>query len=303
MYTIKQAAHRAGVSIPLLRAWERRYRIVEPDRTAAGYRLYNEAAIARLEAMRRLIDDGWGPSAAAASVRDMADGAVQQLIAERAPAEEPKPGPLAAATADELVSRFVATAMAADQVGMGAALDEAFGRGSFEQVAQTLLMPMMVAVGDAWQAGKLDVAREHAASHAMLRRLAASFDAARRPLAGDHPVLVGLPAGARHELGALAFATIARRAGLPVVYLGADLPTGEWAEAARASSARAVVVGVICSADIDPAERTAEALRRAQPDLLVAFGGKAAPSASAGGVLQLPENLVASVDLLRTRLA
>jgi DNA-binding transcriptional MerR regulator len=39
MYTIRQASLRSGVSIPLLRAWERRYRVVTPSRTAAGYRL------------------------------------------------------------------------------------------------------------------------------------------------------------------------------------------------------------------------------------------------------------------------
>ena len=39
---------RSGVSVPLLRAWERRYGIVAPARTASGYRLYDEAALARL---------------------------------------------------------------------------------------------------------------------------------------------------------------------------------------------------------------------------------------------------------------
>ena len=59
MYTISEAADRAGVSVELLRAWERRYGIVEPDRTAAGYRLYDEAAIGRVRAMRGLVDEGW----------------------------------------------------------------------------------------------------------------------------------------------------------------------------------------------------------------------------------------------------
>ena len=58
MYTIKQAAIRSGVSVPLLRAWERRYGIVLPARTATGYRLYDDAALARLRTMRRLVDEG-----------------------------------------------------------------------------------------------------------------------------------------------------------------------------------------------------------------------------------------------------
>src|SRR5690349_22977147 len=68
MYNIKQAAERAGVTIPVLRAWERRYGIVRPARTPSGYRRFDDEAIARVRAMRGLVDDGWSPSAAAAAI-------------------------------------------------------------------------------------------------------------------------------------------------------------------------------------------------------------------------------------------
>ena len=68
MYTIKEAAARTGLTEPVLRAWERRYGIVEPPRTAGGYRVYDEAALARLRSMRRLINAGWSASAAAGAI-------------------------------------------------------------------------------------------------------------------------------------------------------------------------------------------------------------------------------------------
>jgi len=52
----------------VLRAWERRYGIVSPDRTASGYRQFDDAAVDRIRTMRRLVDDGWSPSAAAAAI-------------------------------------------------------------------------------------------------------------------------------------------------------------------------------------------------------------------------------------------
>ena len=73
MYTIREAASRAGVTADVLRAWERRYQIVEPRRTSGGYRQYDEAAIRRVRAMRRMVEDGWTPSAAAESLRDVVD--------------------------------------------------------------------------------------------------------------------------------------------------------------------------------------------------------------------------------------
>ena len=76
MYTIKQAAARTGLSVPTIRAWERRYGVVRPSRTAAGYRLYDDDALARLLAMRRLVDgDGWRPSQAAERVIAAGDSA------------------------------------------------------------------------------------------------------------------------------------------------------------------------------------------------------------------------------------
>ena len=69
MFTIKQAAARTGLSVPIIRVWERRYGVVQPSRTPAGYRLYDDESIARLVAMRRLVaEEGWKPSQAAQRV-------------------------------------------------------------------------------------------------------------------------------------------------------------------------------------------------------------------------------------------
>ena len=70
MYTIKQAAARTGLTIPTIQAWERRYGVVSPRRTEAGYRLYDEADIERLAAMHSLVEyEGWRPSQAADRIR------------------------------------------------------------------------------------------------------------------------------------------------------------------------------------------------------------------------------------------
>ena len=169
MYTIKQAAVRSGVSVPLLRAWERRYGIVVPARTASGYRLYDDAALARLQTMRRLVDEGWTPSSAAAAVlEDRAPAAPAGRGSTRS-----RPGP-----ATDLVSGFIEAAARLDAVEVERVLDAMLADGTFETVADRHLLPALVALGEAWAAGRLDVAAEHAASHAVLRRLSAAFQAA-----------------------------------------------------------------------------------------------------------------------------
>ncbi len=115
-------------------------------------------------------------------------------------------------------------------------------------------------------------AAEHLVAHAVLRRLSAAFEAAAHTTGGP-AVLVGLAPGSRHELGALAFATAARRAGLAVTYLGADLPLESWLDAVEHGRPRAVVVPVPRRQDVAGALAVLDAVRAAHPGVLVVAGG------------------------------
>ena len=325
MYTIKQAAARTGVSVPLLRAWERRYGIVEPARTAARYRLYDDAALARIQAMRRMVEGGWSPSAAAAALLrgQVAPGGVAEQfittndgqLAEASGFRVPARARSAAAISLDLVD----AAIAMDADAMERILDEVFALGTFEHVVDDYLMPALDAVGDAWSAGRLSVAGEHATSHAVLRRLAGAFQAAGRAAPARGAVLVGMPPGAHHELGALAFAVAAKRAGLPVLYLGPDLPADDWVSADLRVRAKAAVIGSVLVEDAASAAGVARALRAANARLPIAFGGASASRAAAtlgevegvddasapsggttgGNVVVLGDGLTVAVEMLR----
>jgi MerR family transcriptional regulator, light-induced transcriptional regulator len=290
MYTIKQASVRSGVTVPLLRAWERRYGVVAPDRTPSGYRLYDDAAIERLRAMRVLVDGGWSPSQAAAQVRDAGEEQLRALEEEiRASRGQPAAGE--ALLADG--SAFVAAAVALDPDGMERALDEIFAMRRFEAAVDDVVLPAMASIGAAWARGEVDVAGEHAASSLVHRRLAIAFEAA-----GDVPgaprLLVGLPHGARHELAALAFAVAARRAGIDAIYLGADVPTDSWALAAIETEARGVALGAVMLHDAEEASAAFADLERRRPGTLRAVGGRYAASV-AGADLVLPDGVSAAV--------
>lgn len=274
MYTIKQAAARSGVPVQLLRAWERRYGVVEPTRASSGYRLYDEVAIARLRAMRTLMDEGWAPSTAAAHIRELDGAAIAEILGRSAIDQGARRSASASGDPEQLSDAFVVSAGRLDESAVEQVLDDMFARGTFEQVTTDLVMPALVALGDGWAQGKLDVAAEHAASGAVQRRLGLAFMAAGVPDKGDNLVLVGMPPGARHDLGALAFATAARRAGVTVRFLGPDLPVEDWIEAVVRTSPRAVVVGVVIATDVEPATEVARAIRAAAPTVLIALGGR-----------------------------
>lgn len=257
MYTISQASARTGLSIPTIRAWERRYAVIQPTRTAAGYRLYDEPSIARLHAMRRLVEDeGWRPSQAAERVLAAGDD-LSGLQPAPSAADDAHP---TSDSAPDAVARFVTAARDLDGPELELVLDEAFAAGRFERAMSDVVFPALREVGAGWADGTIDVAAEHAASETVRGRLARFFDAAGRT-PRTPAVVVGLPPGSHHEIGAFAFAVAGRRSGLAVLYLGADVPVESWLRTIRETGAGVVVLGVVTAADVAAAAIVVDALR------------------------------------------
>ena len=78
-FTLKAVSRRTGIPAATLRTWERRYGFMRPERSPAGYRVYGEPEIARIEQVKYLLGQGYRVRAAMEAVA----GAV-----DRAPATE-----------------------------------------------------------------------------------------------------------------------------------------------------------------------------------------------------------------------
>ena len=313
MYTIKETAARTGLNVPTIRAWERRYGVVLPARTPAGYRLYDDTAIARLMAMRRLVEDnGWRPSQASDAVLAAGDDlAMLRAIGRPQTTDAPvgANGSAASATAargertEELIDAFLAATAVLDVPAMERVLDSAFADQRFEPAMRDVVFPALRSVGERWSTGEIDVAGEHAASETVRRRLAGFYEAAGRSIGGPS-ILVGMPPGSRHELGALAFAVATRRAGLDVVYLGADVPLESWLRAVREIGAPVVVLGVVTAADVASATIVAEGLRTLDSPPECFIGGALAGEIPVRpGFRRLPQLLEAAVSEVAEALA
>lgn len=292
MYTIKRAAELTGIPAATLRAWERRYGLGQPTRTESGYRLYDETALADIRAMQLLLDAGWAPRQAAAEVIRRGGEVGPALIAASG---------LAIAQTDvdgeRAIAAFLAAASAMDDFAMRRALDQGFGRASFEVAFDTWLAPALRALGQAWCDGQLDIAAEHFASAAVMRRLSAAYESAAM-VQGAPRVLVGLAPGAFHELGALAFATAARRSGLSAIYVGANLPEASWLACLAQEPVDAIMLSVVASFEIEQARSLIERVRHEYPNVVVSVGG---PQASAFGDIAIatPGGIAESVQQLQ----
>lgn len=293
MYTIKRVAELTGIGLSTLRAWERRYGVVTPQRSEGRYRLYTDADIRTIAIMASLVSDGWSASEAAAETLQRVSGGVERFAADGAPSGD---GPT------EGLAELIKAADSLDGPQVAAILRNGLdpAKGSFETLASSWLLPALVGVGEAWADGRLSIAGEHLVSYSVQRRLAAAYEAASGHATGPS-VVIGLPPGSRHELGLLAFAVAARRAGMATAYVGADLPSEEWESAVRKRGAQAVVMATPRLTDVVVAQAVVDRLRAAHPELVIGMGGRYQDHVE--HVTELGHDLATSVALLESELA
>ena len=217
MLRIGELSRRVGVSDHVLRAWESRYGLLRPARSAGGFRLYSEADENRVRRMQAHLADGYSAAEAArAAVADEQAGSIAADV------DTNRPGLVD--YADDL--RRALAEM--DEPAAQALLDRLLTDFTVETVLRDVVLPYLRELGEGWEQGAISVAQEHFASHLIGARLASL---ARGWGNGHGPyALLACPPGERHDLPLLMFGIVLHRNGWRVRYLGANTPVGDLAQ-------------------------------------------------------------------------
>lgn len=253
-----------GLSKDVLRMWERRYGFPQPVRDGNGERLYTPAQMAKLRAIKRLMDVGMRP------------GRIVGLSLAELNALADTHAPKRSETAPPAIERDVlALVRAADVGGLRDALATALLRQGLQRFALETIGPLNHAIGAAWIRGELDVHEEHLYSEEAQSVLRAALHALPRHRGGPRIVLATL-AGESHGLGLLVAEAALASEGAYCVSLGTQVPLDEIRRAATAH--RSDVVALSFSSAF-PLRQAADALatlrRRLPPGVALWAGGEA----------------------------
>ncbi len=252
---IGELSRRSGVSPELLRAWERRYGLLEPTRSTGGLRLYSAADLDRVRAMQQHLAEGLAAAEAAALA------AAAEPRADQAVAFSP-----AAARRDLDLSLSVF-----DEARAHAVLDELLSTATLDSILSDVLIPFLRELGKRWERGEITVAQEHFASSVLRGRL---LGLARGWDRGIGPrVLLSCAPGEQHDLGLVAFGLALRARGFRILYLGADTPIESVAKTARAAHPHAVVISAVSAERL---KEIAGAVRELAAEYPVYLGGAGA---------------------------
>ncbi len=228
-YNLKVVMRETGIKADTLRAWERRYGLPVPERTAGGHRLYSQFDIETIKWLQARQAEGMRINRAVDLWRSMQESGQEPLLAlSIVDVETPvaTAGLISGQTLDEMKENWIAACMAFDELSADNILAQAFARYPLETVCLEILRKGLSEIGNLWYAGASTVQQEHFASSLAIRKLHALLAAAPAPTRKDR-ILIGCPPGEDHIFSPLMLTLFLRYRGYDVVYLGANVPIAQ----------------------------------------------------------------------------
>jgi len=291
---IGELSRRLGVSDHVLRAWESRYGLLQPVRSAGGFRLYSEADERRVRRMQAHLAQGLSAAEAAQAVLGE-DG-----DAGTGPGREAGPGRDAGpertmSTVSELSGALRRALDAFDEPAAQAALDRLMSDLSVTTVLRDVVVPYFTELGERWERGTASIAQEHFASNVIRGRLAGlarGWGTGRGPRA-----LLACPPGELHDLALMVFGIVLNRNGWRIDYLGMSTPVEELTRTVNARHPDLVVLAATRPENFEPLSEQLTALGRRAPLVLAGAGATPELAATVGARLLTGDPVTAAENV------
>ena len=248
-HPIQVVSRRTGLSTDVIRAWERRYSAVTPQRAANSRRLYSDLDVEKLSLLHRATSVG-------RRIGDIAHQSIEELYslvendefaaaqARNIPAERPNTGSVM-----EHFEECLDAVTRMDPSSLKLCLKKAANTLGIPFLLEDLLRPLIAYIRDECRRGNMRLSQERMATsivRSYLCTLAASDNNEN-----EFKVVVTTPVGQHYDLIALRMAVAANSYGWSSIYLGTELPAEEITYACRQTHARAIALGIARPAD-DP---------------------------------------------------
>jgi MerR family transcriptional regulator, light-induced transcriptional regulator len=260
---IGELSRRLGVSDHVLRAWESRYGLLQPVRSAGGFRLYSEADALRIRRMQAHLAHGLSAAEAARAV--LGEDRVAGTDLGRAVRPDRAPS-----TASELPGALRRALDTFDEPAAQAVLDRLVFDLSLTTVLRNVVVPYLAELGERWEQGTASVAQEHFASNVIRGRLAGL---ARGWGNGHGPrAVLACPPGELHDLALMVFGIVLNRNGWRIDYLGMSTPVEELTRAVDAIRPDLVVLAATLPENLEALATPLTALARRAPLVLAGAG-------------------------------
>jgi DNA-binding transcriptional MerR regulator len=292
-FPIRVLAERTGVGNSTLRAWERRYNLLTPQRTPKGHRIYSERDVRIVERVVELLREGHSLGSIAKQIH--------------MPQQHNQPGKSETGMRGVWGDYLRHTLRAIGDFSherIEAVFNEASSLYPIDMVTERLIEPTLITLGARWQSNPAGIAEEHFYTCWVRNRLGARFHHGYSQAKGARILCACLP-GEHHEIGLMLFALAAQSRGYGVLYFGPDLPLAQIPLIVRESAVRAVILSARTPL-IEDQDRALAGLSE-QSTVPLMLGGQASdtplPNFESAGGVRLGSRLSVALHLLTSRVA
>jgi MerR family transcriptional regulator, light-induced transcriptional regulator len=214
-YNIKAVSKLLGIQPGTLRAWERRYQMIAPERNEAGHRLYTDRHLRVLRWLLNKVNQGFTISQA---VSLLENNETEVSIENRV--EQIKD------YCHQLANDLLQALLSFNERNANELLNQAFSLYTLDKVIDDVLTPSLVRIGELWGRGETTTAHEHFATSFLRARI--SMILHNLPVYSYQPKVVCVCGpGETHEIGLLLFTLYLRIKGFEVIYLGTTIDDGD----------------------------------------------------------------------------
>ncbi|PRO66788.1 MerR family transcriptional regulator [Alkalicoccus urumqiensis] len=266
-YNIKAVSNLLGVHAGTLRAWERRYNIIEPVRNDAGHRLYTDDHVRILKWVVNKVESGFTIGQAV----DLLNNQEEPAFIADDPRHDNHMDQLRIEITNELLHFRENRAHEL--------IDRAFGLFSSEKVLIHILGGILQDVGMRWEKGEILTAHEHFVTSVLRTRIGMVFQSL--PVNSFLPRVVCVCGpDDLHEIGLLIFTYYLKRRGYETIYLGAGIPGEDVEKIIKEIDASAVVISTTIPEHREKALDLTKSILSRYPEIKVGLGGRALDSLS-----------------------
>ncbi|MBS1565156.1 MAG: MerR family transcriptional regulator [Bacteroidetes bacterium] len=214
LYSISQLEKLSGVRSHTIRAWEKRYNAVQPQRSEGNTRYYDDNQLRRLLNIVALLEAGHKVS----TVGRMSDTELRPLLARVSEDTTWSEG------YEYFISGMINAAIAYDEMALDRLFRTCLLRMGLKTTYIHVVYPLLSRVGLMWGMDCIRVGQEHFLSNYFRQKLLTAIDAVPPAKPTAEKWVLFLPQGEFHELGLLCAYYTIKLAGGNVYYLGANLP-------------------------------------------------------------------------------
>jgi len=276
LYNLKAVLKETGIKADVLRAWERRYGMPLPQRTAGGHRLYSHRDIETIRWLMARQEEGLSISRAVELWKeletDSGDPLAESHQGEVAPAMALTTTSLmSTASLDQIRQQWLQACLSFNEPQAESVLNQAFSMYPPEMVVSDVLQRGLHDIGEMWYQNKATVQQEHFASALAMRRVDTLLSGTPMPTFA-HSIIVACPPDEWHTFTPLTLSLFLRRRGWNVVYLGANNPNERLLETVQSIQPRLIILSSQQLPTAATLMQTAAVLT--EKGVTVAFGGR-----------------------------